>query len=555
MKIVCGGCSARHWLPDANLASGSCRVVCPRCSTERYIDASMLDPQALEPRWYVAVNDESVGPLSAQDLELYYQNGQVTLDSYVWADGLSDWTALSALEEFSYLASVVNGEAVVDDATRVAARPQGGGYAGMGYAPLPDYGHGGDETAAIDISSFEQEHGGGGYSPFDGHHQAGIVGMDGHAASMEDDFQLDMNMGRQAPAPAAGSGFGTANDLIGARSENSVLFSLSSLQAVSAGGKSPTASKANVPVTNGSGLIDVKALASTGPAPRRRNFEQANSYDPGAMMPMTPMLQLGTKKDNTVLYVVLGVVGVVIVGLAVVVIVLMTGGSKEELQQAVDVNAVKTTDDLGIAPPTIAQQAPTQPADTAESAGQGLAPVPDQEATKPVQDEPKEPAVQEPKVEPAPVEPTPAQTGTGSTRTGSGSGSGSGSTRTGSGSGSGSTRTGSGSGSGSTPTPTETKPVETKPAAASDSLSKNEVQGVIRSSFGDVRTCSRMSDQKGTMNVSFVIKGNGRVSNARVVGDFANTPVASCVLKVVNGLKFRETGGADLPITYPFSIQ
>ena len=57
------------------------------------------------------------------------------------------------------------------------------------------------------------------------------------------------------------------------------------------------------------------------------------------------------------------------------------------------------------------------------------------------------------------------------------------------------------------------------------------------------------------MNVSFVIKGNGRVSNARVVGDFANTPVASCVLKVVNGLKFRETGGADLPITYPFSIQ
>ena len=101
---------------------------------------------------------------------------------------------------------------------------------------------------------------------------------------------------------------------------------------------------------------------------------------------------------------------------------------------------------------------------------------------------------------------------------------------------------------------TETKKTETKPAGGNE-LSKDEVQGVIRASFAAVRTCSRSSAQKGQMKVSFVIKANGRVSNAKVVSpEFANTPAASCVLKVVNGLKFRESS-KDTPITYPFQIQ
>ncbi len=105
----------------------------------------------------------------------------------------------------------------------------------------------------------------------------------------------------------------------------------------------------------------------------------------------------------------------------------------------------------------------------------------------------------------------------------------------------------------------DTKKADAKPAAAAAggaSLSKAEVQGVIRGIGAQVRTCSRTSATKGTMKVSFNIKGDGRVSNARVVSpEFANTPTASCVLKVVNGMKFRATGGADVPITYPFAIQ
>ena len=102
------------------------------------------------------------------------------------------------------------------------------------------------------------------------------------------------------------------------------------------------------------------------------------------------------------------------------------------------------------------------------------------------------------------------------------------------------------------------KKAEPKPAAkpaGGDKLSKDEVQSVIRSSFAQVRTCSRTSAKKGKMNVQFTIKGNGRVNGARVMSpEYQGTPTAACVLKVVNGLKFRETG-SDTPITYPFSIQ
>ena len=108
---------------------------------------------------------------------------------------------------------------------------------------------------------------------------------------------------------------------------------------------------------------------------------------------------------------------------------------------------------------------------------------------------------------------------------------------------------------------TETKTASAKPAAkpAADAggnkLTKDEVQSVIRASFAQVRTCSRTSDKKGKMNVAFTIKADGRVGGARCTSpEFANTPVATCVIKVVNGMKFRASG-SETPITYPFQIQ
>ena len=306
MKIVCSGCGAQHWLSDMQVSHGGCSVSCPNCSTQVFVDASNIDPQSLEPRWYYAVNDDSVGPLSTQDLEFSFQNGQVTLDSFVWCEGMSDWMALGSVPELDYLKSALSGTPAAgeDEATRVAGV---GGYAG--FSPMgAAMGDAGEETAAIDINELEKQSAGG-YSPFD-NASGGIVGMDGNAAV---DEEPEFNMNSAMPS---------ANDMMGARSENSVLFSLSSLQGMSA---VPVETPSGVPSSPNAGLVDVKALAASAPVARRRNNEPVNSFGSAAAMPMATVLPLGNKKDNTPLFIIGGVVGVVLIAL-IVIIALLVGG-------------------------------------------------------------------------------------------------------------------------------------------------------------------------------------------------------------------------------------
>ena len=494
MKIVCSGCGARHWLSDMQLSSGGCNVVCPHCSTANYVDASMLDPQTLEPRWYYAVNDESVGPLSTQDLEFSYQNGQITQDSYVWCEGLSDWMALSAVSELDYLQSPVSGTPCGDaEATRMAA----GGISGFGA-----FGGGNEETAAIDLNELQKNNGG--FSPFD-NVGGGIVGMDGQAAT-DDEPVFDMN-----PAPAQNP----ANEMVGARSENSVLFSLSSLQAMS----TPVSADAPATAPGSAGLIDVKALAAS-PAPRKRNQEVVNSF--GGGVPMTAVLPLGTKKNNTPIIIGGAVLGVIILGL-VIALVVMNLSKEEKAPQAATLNAAAVLqqaqhDDLGVAPPAAPK--------AAEAQGNGLGAAKRTGEVKPAE-EAKPAEETKPAEEAKPAKETiPAADEKPKTAA-----------------------------------KTETKTASAKPAAkpAADAggnkLTKDEVQSVIRASFAQVRTCSRTSDKKGKMNVAFTIKADGRVGGARCTSpEFANTPVATCVIKVVNGMKFRASG-SETPITYPFQIQ
>ena len=508
MKIVCSGCGARHWLSDMQLSSGGCNVVCPHCSTANYVDASMLDPQTLEPRWYYAVNDESVGPLSTQDLEFSYQNGQITQDSYVWCEGLSDWMALSAVSELDYLQSPVSGTPCGDaEATRMAA----GGISGFGA-----FGGGNEETAAIDLNELQKNNGG--FSPFD-NVGGGIVGMDGQAAT-DDEPVFDMN-----PAPAQNP----ANEMVGARSENSVLFSLSSLQAMS----TPVSADAPATAPGSAGLIDVKALAAS-PAPRKRNQEVVNSF--GGGVPMTAVLPLGTKKNNTPIIIGGAVLGVIILGL-VIALVVMNLSKEEKAPQAATLNAAAVLQqaqhaDLGVAPPAAPK--------AAEAQGNGLAAAKPAEETKPAEEakpaEETKPAADE---KPKTAAKTETKTATAKSTA----------------------KTETKTASAKPAAKTETKTASAKPAAkpAADAggnkLTKDEVQSVIRASFAQVRTCSRTSDKKGKMNVAFTIKADGRVGGARCTSpEFANTPVATCVIKVVNGMKFRASG-SETPITYPFQIQ
>ncbi|MBQ9395422.1 MAG: DUF4339 domain-containing protein [Proteobacteria bacterium] len=526
MKIKCSGCGAEHWLSDMQLTDIGCNVVCPNCSTTNFVNTSMIDPMSLEPRWYYAVGEETVGPLSTRDLEFSFQNGQLTQDSLVWCEGFGDWMALSAVQELYYLFSPVQGSSASDEATRVAG--VGSAYSGFS---SPNLGNG-EETAAIDISEWNDQ------QDIFSNNSNGIVGMDGREA-VDDEPVFDMNA---SSAPSA-------NDMAGARSENSVLFSLSSLQAVGAslsggGASSSPAAGSNMPAAGGAGLVDVKALAAA-PVSRRRTNEVVDSFG-GTAVPMATVLPLGNKKDNTPLYIGLGIGGglVLIIIVLLVVLVANSGNNNNNNQQQapVDANQMLAKDD-GLGVDVAAEQNKKAEEEAKKKAEKA-------EEEHKADEEEKPAAEEETKKEEAPVkkDTTTAKKDTTTTTQ--------------------KKDTTTTTQKKDTTTTTQKKDTTTQkkdtkkdtaptPAPAGNALMKAEISAAMRGAGGQLRTCGRTAAQSGTMKVSFVIKGNGSVANAKCVSpEYANTPTASCVLKVISGVKFRATGGADVPINnYPVAIQ
>ena len=536
MKVTCSGCGARHWLADMNVAGGACRIVCPNCSNTSYVDASMIEPQVLEARWHLAVNGETVGPVSAHDIEQYYQNGQVTMDSLLWCDGMSDWAQLAAVAEFDYLHSPIAGEAadmMGGDETRVGVAPTG--FEGCG-----------EETAAIDINELNVNANGA---------QGGIIGMGGGG---EDEFSFDMGTPQQAPAPRAGSGFDNANDLVGARSENSVLFSLSSLQAVSGPSSAPS-SGGGFGASSNDGLIDVKALANAAPnmGKRRKSFEASTTDFSSLGMANRSSIEFGNKKDNTLLIVLISVGGVILIGLLVALIFAMKSSTvpqqqvnaniEVEAQQAhagglgvEDEAAKKAKEEEAAAAKAKAEEEAAAKAKAEEEAAAKAKAEEEAAAKAKAEEEAAAKAKAEEEAAAAKAEEAKKaetkKTETKKTETKK-------------------TETKKTETKKTETKKTETKKAESKPAAGGATLTKEQVQSVIRSSFANVRTCSRTSATKGTMKVSFTIKADGRVSGAKCVSpEFNGSPAASCVVKVVNGLKFPASS-KDTPVTYPFQIQ
>src|SRR5690625_7437550 len=51
--------------------------------------------------WYIALNDEQVGPLSQDVVRAEIEAGQVTGSTYIWRDGLEDWFMAADVDEFA----------------------------------------------------------------------------------------------------------------------------------------------------------------------------------------------------------------------------------------------------------------------------------------------------------------------------------------------------------------------------------------------------------------------------------------------------------------------
>ncbi len=65
--------------------------------------AASSPPAAKASEWFIAIQDEQVGPLKAEEIRARFEKGEVGSDTLVWATGLTDWRPLSNVEELAEL--------------------------------------------------------------------------------------------------------------------------------------------------------------------------------------------------------------------------------------------------------------------------------------------------------------------------------------------------------------------------------------------------------------------------------------------------------------------
>lgn len=87
--------------------------------------------------------------------------------------------------------------------------------------------------------------------------------------------------------------------------------------------------------------------------------------------------------------------------------------------------------------------------------------------------------------------------------------------------------------------------------------SPDEIRSVVSGRDGEMRNCFLMGTFKnsqlaGTVNVTFIIETDGKVSDASDAGsDLPDPEVVTCVLGVFAELEFRPGGASATEVTYP----
>ncbi|TVR03090.1 MAG: DUF4339 domain-containing protein [Deltaproteobacteria bacterium] len=339
MRIECHSCGAKYQVADEKVIGKIFKVRCKKCGAMISVDGTNLGVDEAEEAtrvydmnqagaqaeggtgeaeagiWYVVIEGEQKGPFTEAEVEERVSLGGLDADSFVWCDGMGDWERLADNDTFGHL---FEGTAVAP-----SAAPLGGAAAGVG------------QVEAFPSGGYGAVSGGGAFSAAAGSARAGGDDIFSRASSSSD------NSGRGD------------DGMVGARSENSVLFSLDSLTDVRGGGGTP---KTEVPRTEESGLINLEALIST----RNQQAGSTTEDDAGvgtpaaaASIPMgaAPSLPRPAERSKTAMIIV-SIAAILVVALLAVILVLLLRG-----------------DD----PAPAVAEAPT-PATAAEAAGEAGAP-------------------------------------------------------------------------------------------------------------------------------------------------------------------------------------
>jgi predicted Zn finger-like uncharacterized protein len=268
VKISCPACAAKYSIADEKVHDRLAKIRCRKCGTTIVIDGKTSPPNVYAAEagtietspaapapdaggggggeYSVDFGDNDQRTMQLSEIIAAYNAGQVTAETYVWAEGMGDWQPLGEVPQ------------IVDALHSAASRPSGAGSRQSARPSSPPW----DQPRQSDASVARAAARTGGRAAPGGD----LFGSFESAGSEED-------VTTSAPEPAAHQGSAGAT---GARNESSVLFSLSALTAAakpspaaaSAGAASSLSSSltASRPAAakddDDSGLIDLKALTA-----------------------------------------------------------------------------------------------------------------------------------------------------------------------------------------------------------------------------------------------------------------------------------------------------
>ena len=309
MKITCHSCSAKYTVSDDKVQGKTVKMKCRKCGATIVVGASSaadagadnsgheqaagLDP-AMEGgegppagSFLVSVGDADQRTMTLAEVVEAYNSGVITAETYVWAEGMSDWQALSENQE---IVAALN-EAANSSSAAMSSGGFGAAASFSTPAPSAPAPAARKETARRSQDLF---------------------------APPPDSYSGGMSGGSLSAAP------------VGKRDENSVLFSLNALTASSA----PSVAKTTA-TKEDSGLIDLKALAAAAPAAPSESVVDAVGLFPLGAPVIAPAPQPQTnyaapvpvaEKKRSPVPIVIG--GVVAVAAIVGVFMLVRGGDK-----------------------------------------------------------------------------------------------------------------------------------------------------------------------------------------------------------------------------------
>ncbi len=260
MKIVCQSCSATYKIADDKIQGKKVfKIKCKKCGEDilvRGTDAPaeqaeapidrpnedeatrVVSTEGGEAVWHAVLNGDQQGPYTVEQLRDLLNQGAIDTETYVWRDGFENWLPMRDVAELAMLTV-----SVPESATVMSAPPPGGDLFGAAPSatatPAP---------AAVSNDLRASRAG----EPVKA--RTAQKGGDLFAPEAREQEAAKPLFASEEPKPAAAPG----EHLTGQRNENSVLFSLATLQQLS--GKE-SAKPAAGPNPDASGLIDINKLA------------------------------------------------------------------------------------------------------------------------------------------------------------------------------------------------------------------------------------------------------------------------------------------------------